>query len=187
MVIIPPLSPPMNPSDYLPQYPSAGYIPSQASTLKRKRDYDGCVVENEAEDSYHNHKRHHHRREVDIRPPTPTSPPSFSSLASAQILSPSSRDGQHVYQPAKPETSAPSINCQDNRPIAPSDAQAIPSHNLFLRNVHMKSRIYLESQRHTNQDRDEEMHGMWEEEEEIVAERYAAMNKLLGSRKMHWE
>jgi hypothetical protein len=51
----------------------------------------------------------------------------------------------------------------------------------------MKSRIYLESQRHTNQDRDEEMHEMWEEEEEIVAERYAAMNKLLGSRKMHWE
>jgi hypothetical protein len=47
----------------------------------------------------------------------------------------------------------------------------------------MKSRNYIEHQRQTN-DRDEEMDEMWEEEEEMVAERYAAMNKLLGSRKM---
>jgi hypothetical protein len=177
-MVIQPFSPPMQPSDYLPQYSSVGYIPSQASTLKRKRDYDDCAGDTAAVDIYHNNKRH----QVDIRPLTPTSPPSY--LSSIQSLSPSSQDSKDLYQPTKQEISAPSLNSQSNHPI-PSDGQLIPSHNLFLRDIHMKSRNYIEHQRQTS-DRDEEMHEMWEEEEEMVAERYAAMNKLLGSRKTQW-
>lgn len=172
----------MHPQDYNPGYSSVGYIPSPVSKLKRKRDCDGFIIDNdEVREGYHSHKKHH----VDVRPLTPTSPPLSSSLSSIQTLSPPSNDDQHVYQHAKQDISA--IHSHDNN-TRPSEAQIIPSQNLFLRNIHMKSRIYIQNQPQpeNDDDKNEEMdEEMWEEEEEIVAERYAAMNKLLGSRKMH--
>jgi hypothetical protein len=63
----------------------------------------------------------------------------------------------------------------------------IPVQNLLLRNLHMNSKAYQNnkvSKALTSEDEDEEM---WEEEEEVVAERYAEMNKILGSRKIRMQ
>jgi hypothetical protein len=171
-----PFSPPIHPQDYNPGVPSVEYPPSQTSTRKRKRDYDDLPARNEYDQLYHNNKRTH----IDIRPLTPTSPPSY--LPSVQNLSPSRQESQYIYGPTKQDISY--YPPPDNL-TPPSDVQLIPSQNLFLRNLHLKSRIYIQKQRQT-EDKDEDMDGIWEEEEEIVAERYAAMNKLLGSRKMQW-
>src|SRR5579859_1751754 len=106
-MVYPPFSPPMYPQDYSPQCPSMGHIPSQTSTLKRKREYDDDfdIDNNEAADTYHSHKKHH----VDIRPLTPPSPPLSSLyLSSIQSSSPSSQSSQgYVCQPLKQEMSAP--------------------------------------------------------------------------------
>lgn len=49
----------------------------------------------------------------------------------------------------------------------------------------MSSRVYQQNQKQLTpkEDEDEEM---WDAEEEVVAERYAEMNKILGSRRMNW-
>ena len=173
-----PFSPPIYPEDYSPEYPCRGYIPSQISSLKRKRDYDDIPANNDGDELYHNNKKHH----IDIRPLTPTSPPSY--LSSVQTLSPSSPETQYIYGPTKQDSSASLYPSQEAH-WKLSDVRLIPSQNLVLRNLHLKSRNYIQNQRQT-EDKDEDMDGIWEEEEEMVAERYAAMNKVLGNRKMQW-
>jgi hypothetical protein len=181
-MVIHPYSPPM---DYQ-TYPLQTYIPQQTS-LKRKREYDHDdfdVVETP-------HILKKQRDEVPSL--TPPSPP--SSLVSLQSFSPrSEQDVHHIYNSHsnnKEIKTAVPLAYHDHQhtqeikiePLSSDVESDIPSHNVFLRNVHFNSRTFLQNQKQMEMDKDEEM---WEDEEEVVAERYAAMNKLLGSRRRNW-
>ena len=193
-MVIYPYSPPVFPQTYS----SPPYNNSQdSSSRKRKRQYETeedlpthVFIENE-------HISKKQRDEV-VAPLTPTSPPS-SIISVQRFLSPSSSEhhpllhnGSNVRivigdsNNTKISITNPSFTIQHPSTSQSSDVvdTPIPSQNLLLRNLHMQSRTYQFNQGHLHSiDKDEEM---WEEEEESVAERYSAMNKLLGSRKPVW-
>ena len=178
-MVIHPYSPTMFPQTYS----TPPYTVSQDTSLrKRKRQYDSEedlplheFIENE-------HISKKQRDEV-AAPLTPTSPP--SSVTSIQRFSspPSSEQDTHFLYDDKNVITHPSYMTQRSTNSHPSDVEnPIPSQNLLLRDLHMNSRAYQINQ-DRSMDKDEEM---WQEEEEIVAERYSAMNKLLGSRRPIW-
>jgi hypothetical protein len=191
-MVMQPFSPPVLPSDYNQDYFSPPpYTSFEQSSRKRKRQYDNeddFVLTDLAEKEHITKK---HRDEV-VVPLTPTSPPtSFSSFqrSSASVCEfshalpphPTHKDVvSHLPPPSYVAYPPP----QELSKSHPSDVDiTIPSQNLFLRNLHMNSRAYqLNQNRFAAEDKDEEM---WVEEEEIVAERYSAMNKILGSRKLN--
>jgi hypothetical protein len=162
-------------------FPLQTYIPTQQTSGKRKREHDNNdfdVVETP----------HILKKQRDEVPPvTLPSPP--SSLASLQSFSPRSDQEIHRHYNAHrssadieiaPPLSEPTqFRSEQYTPISSDVEFDIPSHNVFLRNVHLNSRPFLQNQKQMEMDKDE----MWEDEEEAVAERYAAMNKLLGSRR----
>ncbi len=163
---------------------------SQESTRKRKRHY-GTEEEfplNEIIENEHISKKQ--RDEIIVAPLTPTSPP--YSVISINRYSPPATDhdppSHNTYNSKVILTHHPSYVAQHqhhtkSRSLSDVDSN-IPSQNLLLRNLHLNSRTYQFNQdRLRAVDQDEEM---WEEEEEVVAERYSAMNKLLGSRKHVW-
>jgi hypothetical protein len=193
-MVIHPFSPHMLPSDYHQRYSTPPpYDPSRNSSRKRKRHVDN---EDANEFIRNDHVQKKQRDElVLVTPLTPTSPP--STFSSIQMLSPpSEQDIHYVYQSnviANKEFPAPSyVATQEHLKHHSSDINSsIPPQNLFLRNLHLKSRTYqynqnriqeLEKHDHDHIDEDDEM---WEEEE-VVTDRYSAMNKLLGSRKASW-
>jgi hypothetical protein len=182
-MVIHPYSPPM---DYQ-TYPLQTYIPPQQSSLKRKREYD--------RDDFDVVETPHILKKQRDEMPSSTLPSPPSSLVSLQSFSPrSDQDAHHIYnshfsnkeiKTAVPLSShenqhTPEINV---KPLSSDVESDIPSHNVFLRDVHFNSRTFLQNQKEVEMDKDEEM---WEDEEEVVAERYAAMNKLLGSRRRNW-
>ena len=160
---------------------------SQESTRKRKRhsSTEEDLSLNEIIENDHISKKQ--RDEIIVAPLTPTSPPySFIHI--------------NRYSPPATDHDSPNVNPHNNHVIftnhpscvtqhqhhTQSQCQSevdstIPSQNLLLRNLHLNSRTYqFNQERLRSVDHDEEM---WEAEEEVVAERYSAMNKLLGSRK----
>lgn len=163
-------------------FPLQAYIPTQQTSGKRKREHgnnDFDVVGTS----------HILKKQRDEVPPlTLPSPP--SSLASLQSFSPRSDQETRRHYNAHPNSAT--INTasllsestqfrSEQYTSTSSDVKFdIPSHNVFLRNLHLNSRPFLQNQKQMERDKDEEM---WEDEEEAVAERYAAMNKLLGSRR----
>ena len=170
-----------------PPYTSSS---SQESSRKRKRhsENEEDLPLNEFIENDHISKKQ--RDEVIVAPLTPTSPP--SSFISINRYTPPATDhditSYHNTQNKKVIITHPSYVAQhlhDSKPHNSSDVDStIPSQNLLLRNLHLRSRTYQFNQdRLRSVDRDEEM---WEEEEEVVAERYSAMNKVLGSRKHVW-
>lgn len=186
-----PFSPPLLPSDYYHGYsiqPSS--IPSQNSPRKRKREFD--IEDLQFPESDHIPKK---QRDEIVTPLTPTSPP--SSLSSIQALSPPADQRlYHSYNPPvtndndiQPSsnlsyfTYPPTSKQQVHQPDSSRVDTAISSQNLFLRDLHLKSRAYQNNQCHFDEIDKDEDEEMWEEEEESVTERYAAMNKLLGSRR----
>ena len=58
----------------------------------------------------------------------------------------------------------------------------ISEQNVLLRELHMNSRIYQNNKAELRLMQEDDMEIMWQEEEEVVAERYAQMNKILGTR-----
>ena len=165
-------------------FPLQNCVPTQQSSGKRKREHDN----NDFDVGETPHILKKQRDEV--TPLTLPSPP--SSLASLQSFSPRSDQETHRHHNAHPssadiKTTPPSgptqFRSEQYAPISSDVESDIPSHNVFLRNVHLNSRPFLQNQKQMEMDKDEEM---WEDEEEAVAERYAAMNKLLGSRRRDW-
>jgi hypothetical protein len=173
-------------------YSTPPYISSssQESSRKRKRpsDTEEDLPLNEFIENDHISKKQ--RDEVIVAPLTPTSPP--SSFISINRYSPPVADHDiatyHNTHNKKAIITHPSYVAQHQhhkKSHSSSDIDStIPSQNLLLRNLHLNSRTYQFNQnRLRSVDQDAEM---WEEEEEIVADRYSAMNKVLGSRKHVW-
>ena len=187
-MVIHPFSPPMFHETYsTPPYASSL---SQESSRKRKRhsDNEEDLPLNEFIESDHISKKQ--RDEVIVAPLTPTSPP--SSFTSTNRYSPPAADhdipSYNIIHNKKAVITHPSYVAQHQhhtKSRSSSDVDsAIPYQNLLLRNLHLNSRTYQFNQdRLRSVDQGEEM---WEEEEEVVAERYSAMNKVLGSRKHVW-
>jgi len=184
-MVIHPFSPPILPSDYPHMYsspPSTSSQVSSSSPRKRKRD---------PETDYFDNNDHILKKQRDefIGPLTPTSPP--LTLSTLQRLTPpSDHEGPYSYNYQQshtkndskyfPASSYVTHLRQENSKSHSSDALAsIPSTNRFLRDLHLTARAHQS----TKKQEDEEM---WEEEEEIVSDRYSEMNKLLGSRRQHW-
>jgi hypothetical protein len=73
---------------------------------------------------------------------------------------------------------------QEPNPSHPSHdiQQVLSPQNVFLRDLHMNSRLHHNKSTHFDPvDED-----MWQEEEEVVMERYAQMNSILGGRRETW-
>lgn len=185
-MVIHPFSPPMFHETYsTPPYTSSS---SQDSSRKRKRHSEqdlplDVFIEND-------HVSKKQRDELIVAPLTPTSPP--SSFISINRYSPPATDHDilsynNIHNKKAPITHPPYVAQHQHHTKSHSLSDldsAIPSQNLLLRNLHLNSRTYrLNQDRLRSEDQDEEM---WEEEEEVVAERYSAMNKVLGSRKPVW-
>jgi hypothetical protein len=186
-MVVHPFSPQMLPSDYS----TPPYASSQDTSRKRKRQRDHeDSSPNEFVENDHVLKK---KRDEVVAPLTPTSPPS-SFLLHQRLTPPSEQDVSYLHNPVEIETKditqaspssyiayPPHEHC---KPSSSDGDSAIPSQNLFLRNLHLNSRAYQFNQnRDRLADEDEEM---WEEEEERVAGRYSAMNKVLGSRRTTW-
>ena len=168
-------------SDYHRPYasppPLEDSLPSQR-TKKRKR-----IDESDDPARFEEHvvKR---TREGDLGLVTPLSPP--SSAPSVERSTPEREQTYHNH-PTSGETKQTSYIEQSPQhyyePSQPDETQYISSQNRLLHQLHMKSRIYEYNQSLSSvQEMDEDM---WDEEEESVAERYAEINKLLGSRRMN--
>ena len=163
----------MTPSEYGYTYESPPY---QQESRKRKRELDENHFSSPWQLTGIDHLPKKQKPETLVVPLTPTSPP--TSLALNQNLSsPSSeREFDHSYLVLKtqpqpfPTTYSP-----------PQGSEVISKSNIFLRDLHLKSRTYQYNQNYPNK-----LEEMWEREEEKVFERYAAMNKLLGSRRMNF-
>ena len=169
MVTHPP-SPPLYTTDYSQTCkPDLYCIPSH--NRKRQRDDSDVTVDIDVQMSKKSRDEAHH--------PVPLSPP---QSVKSQLMSPKSDTN------TRPAVSIPGRNACTSAPLSymsPSDQEfAIPVQNLLLRNLHMNSRVYQNNQKHIGEENGEEM---WEEEEEVVTERYAEMNKILGERKSHWQ
>jgi len=185
-MVIHPFSPPILPSDYPHMYsspPSTSSQTSSSSPRKRKREFDA-----ETEYFDNNHILKKQRDEFITAPLTPTSPP----LSTLQRLTPPS-DHEDPYvsihsqshnnnnnSNSFPAASYVTYIRQENNKSHSSDALgSIPDTNRFLRDLHLTARAHQSA-------RKQEDEGMWEEEEEMVSDRYSEMNKLLGSRRQHW-
>jgi hypothetical protein len=171
-------------SDYHRGYaspPPQDAFSSQQTSKKRKR------VDESEEGSFHDAggQAVKKTREGDRDVVIPLSPP--SSLPSVERSTPEQEQTYHNPITGK---GTKQVSFVENSPhvhhyeASQSDGlQYISSQNRLLHELHMKSRAYEYNQSRSNgQDSDEDM---WEEEEESVAERYAEMNKLLGSRRMN--
>jgi hypothetical protein len=163
-------------------YPSPPQALSWSSPRKRKR------VHRDDEDSLIDVLETDHitkKQRDEYVPLTPRSPPFHSTKQTISTPSHSS----YTQAPAKYTfTTASKLydfhrDKQTRHPA--SDALFdVPSYNLLLHEVHLKSRVFQQNQKRMegeNMDVDK-----WEEEEEVVADRYAAMNKLLASRRENW-
>lgn len=180
-MVVHPYSPPME----YEAFPIQTYVSTQQTSGKRKRERENNDFD--VVDTPHILKKQ--RDEVPSL--TPPSPP--SSLASLQSFSPRSDQETHRHYNSHPgnvdiKTAAPladraPFRSEQYTPISSDVEPDIPSQNAFLRNVHLNSRSFVQNQKQMDMNTDEEM---WEDEEEAVAERYAAMNKLLGCRKRNW-
>ena len=165
-------------------YSTPPYIASQDfSSRKRKRQCDNEEVTSPINFSEYEHISKKQRDEavvvIPLTPSSPASPPSsFQRFSSTPLFEHDNRftytDKSLITQPSQNLSKPP-----------PSEIQIpVPSQNMLLHNLHLQSRAYqIQQHRLRSEDEDEEM---WEEEEEAVAERYSAMNKLLGSRKPTW-
>ena len=153
---------------------------SQQPSKKRKR------LDEEAT-SFHNPGEHAVKKtregEQDIT--IPLSPP--SSLPSLERSTPEQEQTYHNQTAGKANKQVsfvePSPHLHHYEASQSDEYRSISSQNQLLHELHMKSRAYEYNQTlNVVQDSDEDM---WEEEEESVAEHYAEMNKLLGSRRMN--
>jgi hypothetical protein len=181
-MVIQTFSPSVQPAGYHRMYPSPPQASSWSGPRKRKR------VHRDDEDSLIDVFETEHitkKQRDEYVPLTPTSPPFHSTT---QPISTASHPS-YAQAPAKYTFTTTSKlydfhpNEQTRHPA--SDALfEVPSHNLLLHEVHLNSRVFQQNQkRMESEDMDVDM---WEEEEEVVADRYAAMNKLLGSRRERW-
>ena len=177
-MVIHPLSPPI----LHEPYSTPPYTSSQSSlSRKRKRQHN---TNEDLRLNQYDHKSKKQQDEVIFAPLTPTSPPSL--FASININAPPATEHEvpsHGYQNNGVITNRWDIS-QHSKPNPNSSAitPTVPSQNILLRDLHLNSRTFQYNQDCLlrSNDQNEEM---WEEEEEVVAERYSAMNKVLGSRK----
>lgn len=191
MVIQQPLSPPMLISDYNRTVSSPPFLASHQSTRKRKRQCDDNDL-SLPDLSDHEHMTKKQRDEI-LAPLTPTSPPlSFSTLqrsppmlpqGNVQYNCPLNKDTSAQLPP--PSSIAYPLQQESTKSILSNDETSIPSKNLFLRDLHMNSRVYAYNQTRDESDVDED-NEMWEGEEETVTMRYSGINKILGSRRVIW-
>jgi len=173
-----PLSPPLLTSDYpQPLYPQ----PQQSHKRKRQREDDSEV--NDIPDDLQLQRISKKSRD-EILHPIPLIPPhSVSSQLMSPKSDPDTRIASHLHNREMPTSAGPAVPSYVSHPD--HEEMCIPVQNLLLRNLHMNSRVYQNNQKGmTIAPEDELDEEMWEVEEEEVAERYAQMNKILGSRKM---
>jgi hypothetical protein len=171
-------------------HPSYVSAPSQA--LKKRKHDDG--QDQPPEPLFHPKKQRH---DV-ITNDDPTSPPNaFSRLTppvseagAPEINSPVpllNKMTINLHGQAAPAAALDVIDLgrpQEPNPSDPShDIQEVLSpQNVFLRELHLNSRLHHNKSAHF----DPVDNDMWQEEEEIVMERYAQMNSILGGRRETW-
>ena len=166
---------------------SSPYTSSQASSSssprKRKRESDS---ETDYFDNDHIVKK---QRDELITPLTPTSPP--RTLSTFQRLTPpSDHEDSYIHNhPQSPKQNninyfpAPSyvtyLPQETEKSRSSGVFTTIPVQNRLLRDLHLAARAHQSAKKQEDAD-------IWEEEEEIVADHYSEMNKLLASRRSNW-
>jgi len=170
---------------------SPSYLSSPSQRFKRKLDDE---EDNPPESAIFLPKK----PRLDITAEASSSPPNaftrltppFSDPGGPDIRSPLPLPNKMTISTHIRPSSSPSVG----NTLGPPGREGVESHpansvqtpiseqNAFLRKLHMNSRIYQNNKAELRLMQEDDMEIMWQEEEEIVAERYAPMNKILGTR-----